>query len=147
MPVRLALLGVLVLGLAGSLAELLLIAHDEDVQQMIPIVLLGSALPLAVWLALRPSAVGVRLLRVLMLAFIGAGCLGIYFHVRANIEFQRELEPSLTGTALIQNVLRAKSPPTLSPGLMVQLGLVGLISTWGHPSLRRSTQASKGAQT
>lgn len=142
--VRVALLGVLLLGLAGSLVELLLIGHDEDAQQLIPIGLIAAGLVATPWNLLRPSRASIRTLQALMLCFIGAGLLGIYYHFSANSEFQREMDPSLSGSALLWTVLQAKSPPALSPGLMVQFGLLGLIHGWGHPLL---TRASKGVQT
>ena len=138
--IRLALLAVLLLGLAGSLTELLLIAHDEDVQQMIPVVLMAVGIAVVAWNLIRPGAVSIRSLQVLMVAFIAAGGLGVFYHYQANVEFQVEVDPGLSGTALLWTVLQAKSPPALSPGLMVQLGLIGLIFSWGHPALTRPTQ-------
>jgi hypothetical protein len=139
-----ALLALLLLGLAGSLVELLLIGHDEDIQQLIPIGLIGAGLLVVSWNLLRPSPGSIRVLQALMLCFVGAGLLGVYFHISANREFQLEMEPGLTGSALLWAVLQAKSPPALSPGLMVQFGLLGLIHAWGHPLLTRS---SKGVRT
>jgi hypothetical protein len=62
-----------------------------------------------------------------MLVFLAAGAAGVYYHYRANVEFQRETDPSLAGRALIWSVLRAKVPPALAPGVLVQLGLIGLV--------------------
>ena len=142
--VRVALLGVLLLGLAGSLVELLLLGHDEDVLQLIPVLLIAAGLLVVPWNLLRPSAGSIRLLRGLMLCFIGAGLLGIYYHLAASAEFQLEMDPALSGTALLWTVVQAKSPPALSPGLMVQFGLLGLVYSWGHPLVPRS---SKGVRT
>ena len=44
-----------------------------------------------------------------------------------------EMDPQMRGTTLVWHVLRAKSPPTLAPGSMVQLGILGL----GYAYLRR----------
>jgi hypothetical protein len=142
--IRPAVLGVLLLGLAGSLIELLLIAHDEDAQQLIPIVLIAAGLLVVPWNLLRPSASSVRTLQVLMAAFLVAGVLGIYYHFRANTEFQLEMDPAMAGSALLWTVLQAKSPPALSPGLMVQFGLLGLIYCWGHPALMHATTGERG---
>ena len=131
------MLGVVFIGMIGSLTELLLIGHDEDGWQMIPIVLLGTGILVAGFALARPGPSSLRLLQLVMLAFIAAGGLGAILHYRANVEFQREMEPNLAGTALVWTVLQAKSPPALSPGLMVQLGLLGLIYTWGHPATKK----------
>jgi hypothetical protein len=44
------------------------------------------------------------------------------------------MDPSLSGTALMWKVLHAKSPPTLSPGMMIQFGILG----FGYAYLRRT---------
>jgi hypothetical protein len=141
--IRLALLAVLLVGLIGSLTELILIAHDEDIEQMIPIVLMAVGIVVVAWNLVRPGVSSLRVLRVLMAAFIAAGGLGMYYHYQANVEFQLEVEPTLAGSELLWSVLRAKSPPALSPGLMVQFGLIGLIFSWGHPALDRSTEGEQ----
>ena len=60
---------------------------------------------------------------------LAAGLAGLYFHYRANVEFQLESDPTLAGRALLMKVLEAKAPPALAPGVMIQLGLVGLAYT------------------
>jgi hypothetical protein len=46
------------------------------------------------------------------------------------------MDPSLSGLALFSSVIRAQTPPSLAPGTMVLLGLVGLASAFrrGVPS-------------
>jgi hypothetical protein len=131
--IRTLILAVLVLGMAGLLTELLLIAHFEDTAQWIPIILLAVGLIVVVAdiiLAAGWTQVAIQLTMVLMIA---AGTLGIYFHFRGSREFQLEMDPQMRGARLVWHVLRAKSPPTLAPGSMLQLGLLGL----GYAYLRR----------
>ncbi|HVL68098.1 MAG TPA: hypothetical protein VM364_12615 [Vicinamibacterales bacterium] len=137
---RLVLLGILVLGMSGTLAELVLLAHDEDAVQLIPIVLLALALPVAAWTFVRPGVASIRSLQLLMVLFVIAGAAGVFYHYDASVEFQRELEPELAGRALLWKVLQAKSPPALSPGVMVQLGLLGLACVFRHPVLMKRTE-------
>ena len=73
-----------------------------------------------------------------MLVFLVAGAAGVYYHYRANVEFQRETDPSLAGRALWWKVLRAKVPPALAPGIMVQLGLIGLVYAYRPSSDKES---------
>jgi hypothetical protein len=40
--------------------------------------------------------------------------------------------------ALFWQAIRAKTPPLLAPGAMVQLGLLGLAYTYKHPLLQQS---------
>ena len=65
-----------------------------------------------------------------------AGAIGITLHYQGNVEFQLEVHPELSGWALFANVLHAKAPPALAPGVMAQLGFLGLIYTVKHPALR-----------
>lgn len=134
---RMAMLGLFLLGVAGTLAELLLLAHDEDAIQLIPVVLAGVGLLIAMWNAIAPGAASIRTMQVLAVLFIAAGLAGVFYHYDANVEFQRELEPTLQGSALLWKVLQAKAPPALSPGLMVQLGLLALAFTFRHPAVSK----------
>ena len=123
---------ILLIGMGGTIVELLLIGHDEEAIQLVPLVLLGLGLVALGWHALRPGPASVRAFRVLMLGFVAAGFAGVYFHFRANVEFQRESNPSISGVDLVMQVLEAKVPPTLAPGVMLQLGLLGLAYTYRY---------------
>jgi hypothetical protein len=131
--IRTVILVVLIFGMAGLLAELALIAHYEDATQWIPLALLAAGLLFLVIdsvLARTWTKLAVQLIMVLIVA---AGVLGVYFHFHGSREFQLEMDPRMRGTALVWHVLRAKSPPTLAPGSMIQLGILGL----GYAYLRR----------
>lgn len=131
--IRRVILAVLLLGMIGLLAELLLLAHYEDLRQQIPLAVL------VVGLVAVLVSVGVRrpwsqaLLQLSMALFIAAGLTGMLLHFQGSREFQLEMDPSMGGVDLLWHVLRAKSPPTLSPGTMVQMGILGL----GYAYLRR----------
>ena len=126
---------VLIFGMAGLLAELALIAHYEDASQWIPIALLAAGL-LAVLAEIVLHRSWTQLsIQLVMVLIVGAGLLGVYFHFNGSREFQLEMDPQMRGTTLVWHVLRAKSPPTLAPGSMVQLGILGL----GYAYLRRDT--------
>jgi len=125
--IRRMLAGILLLGMSGTLIELLLLGHDEDRIQLIPLVALGAGLIAVCWHAASASSASRTVLRGVMLVFLVGGAAGVYYHYRANVEFQRETDPSLAGRALLWSVLRAKVPPALAPGVMVQLGLIGLV--------------------
>ena len=129
------LLVIFVLGAIGSGVELLLLNHFESLLQWIPILLILLSLVLLVWQALGPTAASTRALQGAMLAFIAAGLAGFYFHYRGSVEFKLESNPSLAGWQLFWEAIRAKAPPALAPGVMIQLGLVGLAYTYRHPAL------------
>lgn len=134
---RKILLGILVLGVIGIMAELLLLAHTEDANQWIPIVLGAAAIVLSAVVALRPSRGSIRLFQIVMLLMILSGGVGMYLHLHANMEFQTEMDATLKGFALFRKSIVAKSPPALAPGAMAQLGLIGLAFTYKHPKLGR----------
>jgi hypothetical protein len=124
------LLVILTIGMAGTVVELLLLKHDEDAIQLVPLVLLGVGLASVLWHAVRPGTTSARVVRMVMTAFVAAGLAGVYYHYRANVEFQLETDPSLAGAALLWKVLAAKAPPALAPGVMIQFGLLGLTYTY-----------------
>jgi hypothetical protein len=128
--IRRFVLAILVAGMTGTAAELVLLEHDEGAIQLVPLALLGLGLASVAWHAVRPTAASVLTVRIVMAAFVTAGLAGIYFHYRANLEFQLETDPSLAGAALFWRVLAAKVPPALAPGVMSQLGLLGLAYTY-----------------
>jgi hypothetical protein len=132
---RRILLGILLLGVIGVMAELLLLAHTEDATQWIPIALGGATLVLSAVVAVRPSRGSIRLFQVVMLLMIVSGAVGMYLHLRANMEFQLEMDATLKGFDLFKKSIVAKAPPALAPGSMAQLGLIGLAYTFKHPKL------------
>jgi hypothetical protein len=134
---RRILLAILVLGIAGISAELWLLAHTEDVYQLIPLILCASAIATVMAVALRPSMASVRLFQAVMALFLLSGVIGMWLHFQVNMEFQLEMDPALTGMALLRKSILAKTPPALAPGAMIQLGLIGLAYTFRHPVLAR----------
>jgi hypothetical protein len=124
------LLVILTIGMAGTAVELMLLKHNEGKIQLVPLVLLGAGLASVAWHAVRPGTASARTVRIVMVAFVLAGLAGVYYHYRANLEFQLETDPSLAGSALLWRVLAAKTPPALAPGVMIQFGLLGLAYTY-----------------
>jgi hypothetical protein len=132
---RKIVLAILIVGMAGAAAELVLLEHDEDATQLIPLVLIGLGFVVLAWHARRHTRSTILAIQIVMILFVAAGALGIFFHYQANVEFQREMEPAIGGSTLLWAVLRAKTPPALAPGMMVQLGLLGLAYAYRHPAV------------
>lgn len=131
--IRRLLLALVILGSAGFLAELLLLEHIESVTQWIPIVLLAAGLLTAATLALSPTCLVVRAFRATMGLIIASGLLGLYLHYTGNLAFEREMDASAGGLALIWQSVRGATP-ALAPGALVLLGLLGLIQAHRHPA-------------
>ena len=130
-----ALLVILILGLAGVLAELILLEHTEEAWQRLPIFMIIASLIVLAWHAVDRSAVPVRALQLTMILFTLTGALGVALHLKGNLDFELDMQPSLSGMTLLWQTLKGATP-TLAPGTMVQLGLIGLAYTYHHPALR-----------
>lgn len=140
--VRRIVLATLLIGLAGTLTELLLLGHVEDARQVIPVAVIGCALVLLAWHGLRSRPWILQAFRMAMVLCVASGLVGIGLHYEANAEFQREVDPSVEGRALFVKVMRAKVPPALAPGVMVQLGLLGLAYAFRHPVMKDEVETA-----
>jgi hypothetical protein len=127
--IRRLLLAALIAGMAGTASELLLIEHFEDSWQLVPLVLLTVGTVVAIVHGVRPSALTVRLLQVLMGLFLVSGVIGMVLHYRGNLEFALEMQPVPAGVDLVREALIG-DPPPLAPGTMILLGVIGLASTY-----------------
>jgi hypothetical protein len=127
------ILAVIVVGMLGLVAELLLQEHTESWQQWIPLAVLGLGLAATAIVRIRPSRGTLRLFQITMASFLAAGLLGIYLHYAGNVEFAIERTPELSGLQLVWKALRGATP-ALAPGAMAQLGLLGFVYAYRHPS-------------
>jgi hypothetical protein len=117
---------ILLLGLLGTVTELVLLEHYEEPLQFVPLVLIVAALPTLWWEFSRRDLVSRRAMQIVMTLFVLAGFLGIGAHFHGSAEYQLELNPEMDNWQLLEKILRAKAPPLLAPGMMLQLGLLGL---------------------
>ncbi|NKB70245.1 MAG: hypothetical protein GKR89_24505 [Candidatus Latescibacteria bacterium] len=126
-----------VLGSLGICAELLLLGHFESNQQRIPLALIILCLAALAWHGLSRGATPLRAFRLIAGLLALSGLLGLYYHIQANIEFETEMYPDRQGLELAWEALRG-ALPALAPGAIVQLALLGLAYTYGHPRLDKS---------
>lgn len=138
---RQLLLAIVLIGIAGLEVELALLRHAQSFTQWIPHIalLLGLVVTPAVYFRPRPGML--RSFQVLMVLYLLIGALGVYLHFRGNVEFALEQDPTLSGFRLLWKAVRGASP-SLAPGALAQVGLLGLLYTYRHPALSgRSTNA------
>lgn len=135
----LVLLGI---GLLGTAVDLVLLDHYEDAWQMPPLVLAVTSLAIVCWTGISGGRTAITALRIAMVLCVASGFAGIALHYNGNREFQHEIDPSLAGWALFLKVVTAKAPPALAPAAMVQLGLLGLLYTYRHPSFELDQERS-----
>jgi hypothetical protein len=138
---RRIILGIFVLGLLGTVAELLLLKHWEEPWQLVPLILIGVSLLVLGWHATHGGAASVRVFQVIMFLFMISGVAGILLHYRGRVEFKLESNPSLAGLDLFWAAMKTATPPALAPAAMIQFGLLGLASTYRHPALTASKEA------
>ena len=125
---------VLTIGIVGVGFELVLLDHTEDNWQWVPIVLLAAGLPVSIWLILSPGFAIIRAYQVLMGMFVLSGFVGQWLHYQGNVEFELEMYPSREGLELVWEALGG-AYPSLAPGTMTLLGLLGLVACLRHPAL------------
>jgi hypothetical protein len=135
--IRRWIFAVLVLGVTGTGLELFLIEHYEDTLQLVPLVSIAMALAVLVWHGIRGDALSTRMLQAAMVLFVVSGTVGMGLHFRGGAEFQLEIDPEQNRWDIFSKVIRAKAPPVLASGVLVQLGLLGLVYAYRHPSLDR----------
>jgi len=140
LTVRSMLLAILLIGLTGTGAELLLLNHVESLWQWVPVLLILLSFVVLGWHGVKRGPVGIRAIQCTMIAFIAAGFTGFYFHYQGSVEFKLESNPSLSGWTLFWEAVRSKAPPALAPGVMIELGLIGLAYTYRHPALFASAR-------
>jgi uncharacterized membrane protein len=120
------ILAILVLGLVGTVTELVLLEHYEQPLQFVPLVLVVAAVSVLWWEFRRHDLASRRATQIVMVLFVLAGFVGFAAHFRGAAEYQLELNPDMSNWELLEKILRAKAPPLLAPGMMLQLGLLGL---------------------
>jgi hypothetical protein len=130
---RRMLLALLLFGLFGTTAELLLLKHYDSGWMLAPFATIAIAVAGAVGRLARPSAASVRWLRLSMLPLLAAGVAGAYLHYLGGVAFQTDMDPTLPRWQMFWKVVRMQAPPTLAPGVLVQFGLLGLASTYRDP--------------
>lgn len=135
---RRALLAILMLGMVGIVSELFLIEHTEGYWQIAPVALLTAGIFAVAATALKGNhPMSIRALQGIMVLFVLSGFAGMILHYLGNADFEREMKPEIGGLTLIKEALMGATP-ALAPGTMIQLGLIGLASTFRHPALRRT---------
>jgi hypothetical protein len=130
--------GILLLGLLGTVTELVLLEHYEQPLQLVPLVLIVAAVAATGWEFRRQDVAGRRAMQIVMALFVLAGFVGFVAHFHGSAEYQLELNPDMSNWELLDKILRAKAPPLLAPGMMLQLGLLGLAYVFSDFRFRRS---------
>ena len=133
--VRWILLGLLLVGILGTLTELYLLEHTEDYWQLLPVVLLGLSLGAILLWVVSPSRSTMRVFQTVMLLFLSSGVLGLYLHYRGNVEFELEMYPLAQRVWALPGKRSKAQRPRWHRRRWRTLGLVGLAYSYHHPVL------------
>jgi hypothetical protein len=136
MSMRAMVLTVFLIGLIGTGLELVFLDHIAGFSQLIPLVLFVMSLLVLAWHALERKSASLRAFQITMLLLVAAGVLGGALHFKFNWEFEFEGDPAMARTELLSKARRGAAP-SLAPGALFQLGLLGLIYTFRHPVLQQ----------
>ena len=121
-----------------TVIELYLTEHFEDTQQYIPFVVSGLGFAAVVLFALLRNKPMMWVLRLVMVAVIGASLLGMYYHLSGNFAFELDIRPNATRDEVVMDALRGANP-LLAPGILAIAGLISLIATYEFPFSEPST--------
>jgi hypothetical protein len=135
---RRIVLAIIAFGAVGTVVELLLIGHYKELTQWPPLILLGLTAVGIILMVQKPNPTTLRYFRWLMVVVAASALAGIFFHLHGNVEFKQETNPDLTGLALYWKALKG-GIPVLAPGMMAQMGLLGLAFTFKHPNWQRTS--------
>lgn len=127
------LLAIVLFSAGGTLTELILLEHTEEIYQLIPVGLLGLVIVTAVGVLLKPARIMVNIFRAVMALCLVSALVGIYLHYLANVEFVLERHPAMSGATLFKEAMMG-GMPALAPGAMAQLSLIGLLATLSRRS-------------
>jgi hypothetical protein len=120
----------------GTGVELFFIEHTAGWKQLTPFVLFVMSVFSLAWHALDRKSASVRVFQITMILLVVSGIAGAFFHYQFNAEFEIEGDAALQGMDLFWRAMSGAAP-SLAPGTMVQLGLLGLVYTFRHPALNR----------
>src|ERR1700674_1748911 len=81
------ILGILVLGLVGTVTELILLEHYEQPLQFVPLVLIAAAVAAVIWHVMRRHTASLHALQIVMALFVLAGFAGVAAHFHGSAEY------------------------------------------------------------
>jgi hypothetical protein len=108
--------------------ELLLLEHDEADKplQFVPLILIAAGVAAIIWHLVRPGPATLNTLAVVMVLYVLSSFVGFLAHFYGSAEFVLDLNPDAGTLEILEKALHAKATPLLAPGMMMQLGLLGL---------------------
>ena len=131
--VRLLILAAIAAALIVTEAELLFVGHTgSNNGQVIAVVLVSLGLITVSCHAILRNTSSIVVLRLTMYLFLIFGIDGLFTHYHWAVQSALKSQPTLVGMPLVYATLSGKIP-LLAPGMLIEIGLLGLIYTFQHP--------------
>ena len=119
----------------GTLVELWLVNHTEDLVQWLPFILCGVAVVVVLSVLLRPRRGTFLSLKAWMIVVIAGSLFGVYEHVTNNIAFEREIAPTAPLLRIFREALSGANP-LLAPATLAVAALLALTATYKHAEIK-----------
>ena len=134
------------LGVVGTVPELLLLHHYNGKDQLIPFFTLGLSGIALIVVVIRQTASTIRALQVVMILTILSSGIGVLEHLKANARNAGTLQNGERFPTSINAIISGFDgfAQLLAPGVLVQVGLLGLAFTYRHPKIM-NTSATREA--
>jgi hypothetical protein len=131
--VRLLIMSAIALALIVIEVELIYVGHTgANNGQLIAVVLVAVGLATATWHTIARNTASIVVFRINMYLFLVFGLDGILTHYHAGVQSALKSQPALSGFPLLVAALSGNIP-LLAPGMLIQVGLLGLVYTYNHP--------------
>ncbi|WP_299367581.1 hypothetical protein [Winogradskyella sp.] len=124
MSLKKVILSAFILLMFGTILELYLLNHYEDVLQLIPIFCIGLVIVMVIILVFLRTKLVKGIFKLLLIVSALSGIYGVFLHLRANYEFELEMKPTANDWDLFFESLSG-ALPALAPFSMVVLALIG----------------------
>jgi|TARA_B110000444_G_scaffold42268_1_gene38183 amino acid permease len=108
----------------GTLLELYLLNHYENILQLIPVLCIAIALINSIFIYFRRSKASNNIFKIVLFLTSISGISGVFFHLQANYEFEQEIKPTANSLELFLESISGAFP-VLAPLSMVVLALIG----------------------
>jgi len=138
-----AIRATVLVGLLGTVVDLLLLGHTDGALQLEPLVVLGMSIGVTTWRLADRAGLSSIPFRVCMLLNIASGGVGVLLHYRGNVGFELEMSPGMSGWELFAQAMTGATP-ALAPGAMVLVGVIGMIAEMESMGTRRYQNAVVG---
>ncbi|HEX2619849.1 MAG TPA: hypothetical protein VHL11_06875, partial [Phototrophicaceae bacterium] len=119
-----------------------LAGHVKETLQLIPFGLCFLGFLAVTAVLLRPQRLTILVLRITMVGVAAGSLLGMYLHLKTNLDFELEIRPNAAIGDVLMEALKGASP-LLAPGILALVAVLAIAATYYHPALTSGTDSAK----